>query len=215
MILLFFDFAMLRAVHRRSFIILQSKAELQQQIEVLKTINAKDKEIANVANVKDKEIANVANVKDKEIANVENVKDKEIATLTERLRNASTAVLVAKESYTVRAAVECLMDLHYKSVSGGMQNKIDSAFQKPNLMKEFETLCQQFNSKPDKRVVQNLYHSLSSHVHGGGFPIQCHTTNNILTPAEWAAVIALFKTYLAPDAFQVFDAQDVPIIVQK
>lgn len=180
------------------------KQELQFTKELMKNQNqllAKDKE--NQLLAKDKEI--LAKEKDKEIL----AKDNEILSLNYQLKSSNLQVLVERQSYSVRAAVETLLLHRYPEKPRGMEEKLRMYLNEdPYLRKTYAQVCHKLNcSNYADKAPRNLYHNMSSKVHGGGFPINCSISNSNLSVAEWSLVISLFKMNLPKEAFNVYDNQ--------
>ena len=89
----------------------------------------------------------------------------------------------------------------------GYQSKIDEYFRNEKLQSSYKEWCRVIVTKADPKVISNIYHSLSTHVHGGGLPIECRLEDRILSPAEWACVITILNNYLEPSDFKVFDME--------
>ena len=67
------------------------------------------------------------------------------------------------------------------------------------------------NTRFDSRVPASIYHSISTHIHGGKYPIECHTNDRLFSPGEWAFIIADLETNLSSDAYAVYDSNDALI----
>jgi hypothetical protein len=91
----------------------------------------------------------------------------------------------------------------------GIQAKIDAELKASS---DYEMLyqkwCLKLHSTPDKRIPSLIYHSISTHSHAGKYPIECHVKDRMLSPAEWAFIIAIFEKNLPGDAFVVYDHHD-------
>lgn len=141
--------------------------------------------------------------KDLEVENVK--KDLEF----ERYKNKIAASEVLKKSsvITIRSAVETIALLS-SPLPGSTATKLAELYKrdKKEIDRKFKALCVKFNALSYSGTIPlNIYQSLSTHIHGGGYPIACSIKDPTLSPAEWAFVIALFDTKLSRDSFQVYD----------
>ena len=105
------------------------------------------------------------------------------------------------------------MYVKYKALKG-TQKRLNEEFKTKCFKSEFEKMCELLNcANYSETVLSHLYGSLSSHAHGGGDYLELRTDDNILSPAEWAAIIALFKCNREKDKFKVFGANGQEIDV--
>ena len=137
-------------------------------------------------------------------------KDVELAILNERLKVSNQETLIEKQSYSVRAAVETLLIKLYPGKPQRMEEKLQKYWNEDASLKQtYADLCETLNcSNYADKVPSKLYHSLSSKIHGGGYPIRCYIKDSTLSAAEWSFVIAVFKLNLPDGGYSVFDSEE-------
>jgi hypothetical protein len=136
-------------------------------------------------------------------------KDVELAILNEKLKTSNLETLILRESYSIRAAIEILLLKHYPQRPRKMEDKLLKYWsEEPKLRETYSSLCQKLNcSDYWEKVPSKVYHSLSSGIHGGGYPIRCHINDSSLSPAEWSFIISVLKLNLPKDGYMVFDME--------
>jgi len=182
-----------------------------------------EKTIADLEKEKLKTIADLEKEKLKTIADLEREKtelerekkhDKQISDLRvhhleDKLKTASLEVFKQCSVYSVRAAVESIVAIQQPGPIGTSKKIMNEFARNDTLRLKYDELCKMFNCvNNSSKIPENIYHSLSSQIHGGGMPIRCFISDKTLSPAEWAFVIALFKVYLPPESFVVYDQQN-------
>lgn len=105
--------------------------------------------------------------------------------------------------------LEAILDIKQPYVQGGVQKKINAEMNtNPSLVQNIQIWCSKLNTPRDSKVPSNIYHKISTHIHGGKYPIECHTVDRLFSPGEWAFVIAVLVTNLTADAYAVYDSND-------
>ena len=178
-----------------SFFTLNSSAESRLKLELAK---------------KDVEFEKAVAKKDWDWKDVVAKKDVELAILNERLKVSNQETLIEKQSYSVRAAVETLLIKLYPGRPQRMEEKLQKYWNEDASLKQtYADLCETLNcSNYADKVPSKLYHSLSSKIHGGGYPIRCYIKDSTLSAAEWSFVIAVFKLNLPDGGYSVFDSEE-------
>jgi hypothetical protein len=180
------------------------------ELQVMKAVHAVQLEAKDALHLKD--VQNVTLKKELEAREDLEKKQQEIILLDMALKNSMNAVLIAKQAYSARAALETIIIVKY--IAPTISKSFEACIKDPAVQLEFQKQCRTFNCLGyAKNAGKNLYSNLSANLHGAGYPIAIHTKDKILTPAEWALLVAIFKLNLAADAFKVFDENDNELIV--
>ena len=136
----------------------------------------------------------------------------EIEKLEYKLQIACLELIRRSASYSIFAAVECLITIS-QSTKPGITEKLKAEYNSNvKFQTEFKALCDRFNCVSDsEKVLENLYQALSTLVQSRGIPICLYMSDSTLSDAQWAFVIALFKFRLPSGSFEVFDKDDINI----
>ena len=185
---------------------LNSSAEGRLKLELAK----KDVEFKKVLAKKECDWKDVLAKKDVEFEKVLAKKDVQLAILNEKLKVSNQETLIERQSYSIRAAVETLLLKKYPGQPRKMEEKLQKYWNEDESLKQtYSDLCEKFNcSNYSDKVPSKLYHSLSSQIHGGGYPIQCHIKDSTLSAAEWSFIIAIFKLNLPAKGYSVYDSEE-------
>jgi hypothetical protein len=206
----------IRFAFSRSFFQLKKVSEMELQLQKKESDFEKElqKKESSIELLKQQHESEVK-LQKIELEHMKSLKDMTIIHLQKDLQNASLEVIKISSSYSVRAAVESIVAISQPGVMGASKQIQLEFSSNPVLQSEFQNLCVKFNClNYSLKVPDNLYHSLSTHVHGGGLPIRCHLSDKTLSVAEWAFVIALFKIKLPPQSFEVYDNDNIEITSQ-
>ncbi len=103
--------------------------------------------------------------------------------------------------------IETIFSLNQPKVRG-IQNKVNADLKEAKYTLKIAEWCKKLNTPFDRKVADNIYHSISTHSHAGRYPIECHTNDTTLSQAEWALVIAVFDVNLPADAYVVYDSNN-------
>ncbi|KAJ3317477.1 hypothetical protein HDV06_001531 [Boothiomyces sp. JEL0866] len=184
---------------------------LQEKDNVIKQIIDKKDDVINQKDTQIKELFNDLKANSKELLQAVKTYEKENARLEYSLKSITSDYLQANQVITVRAAIESIMYLKYKHIKG-TQERINQETNTECFQAHFKTLCTKLKClNYSQSVLPNLYNSISTHAHGGGHYVDCHLKDSTFSPAEWAAIISIFKCNLPKEDFKVYGKDDKEI----
>ena len=159
-------------------------SNLKNELELSKKLSKKDLEFEKKSGKKDVELERAKKDLEFQI---------ERSDLQNDLKNSKTALVARLHTHSIRAVIgisfltsECLFDANQKTVQG-CQNKINAEMKSNQLLvKNIKEWCSKLHTTFDKKDAASIYHSISTHIHGGKYPIECHTNNQIFSSVEKA-----------------------------
>ncbi|KAJ3270908.1 hypothetical protein HDV01_007305 [Terramyces sp. JEL0728] len=184
---------------------------LQEKDAVIKELNAKNDTVISQKDADLKALSAIINQKDSELKEL-GIK---ATDLDHSAKTLTTNLMLLRGEISIRGAIESAMFKIYPDKKGGVQKLLDEFTKTKEFKREYESICNKFNCKPDEKVAPYFFSALSTYHHNGAYPIQCHLADNFISLTQWAMVITVFKLGHVKGAFDVYDHMEKLIDVYE